>query len=237
MMTSLDPAARKEEPEALALRARPRAVVRLSRRALVLVGGASALVLGAAAIWALGHHHGPPAPTKELYSTDRKPIAEGLAVLPHDYGALPKPAASPSATGPDVPQLGPPLPGDFGRPILHAEQQNGVAPTQASPEPSPEAQARVTERQRVGQERDQALHAQLFVQTSQRQQTPATAASAPEVAAPSIPSNPFAPPAAPNDITHADEALAQNGQDRKAAFHRAAPDPNVVSTHPLQTPT
>ena len=234
-MTSLDPAARKEAPEALALRARPRAVVRLSRRALVLVGGVSALVLGAAAIWALGHHHGPAAPVKELYSTDRKPIAEGLAGLPHDYSALPKPAASQPGTASGVPQLGPPLPGDLGRPILRAEQQNGVGPTQASPKLSPEAQARVAERQRVGQERDQALHAQLFVQTSQRQQPSATG-SAPEAVAAPASQNPFAPPAAPTDTTHADEALTQNGQDRKAAFLGAAAATKVVSTQRLQTP-
>ena len=236
MMTSLDPTARKEAPEALALRARPRAVVRLSRRALVLVGGVSALVLGVAAIWALGHHHGPAAPTKELYSTDRKPIAEGLAGLPRDYGALTKPAASQPETGSGVPQLGPPLPGDLGRPILHAEQQNGVGPTQAGPELSPEAQARVTEWQRVGQERDQALHAQVFVQTSQRQQATAATASAPDVVGAPPSANPFAPPAAPTDNTHADEAQTQNGQDRKAAFLGAAAETKVVSTQRLQTP-
>ncbi len=235
-MTSLDSSARKEAPEALALRARPRAVVRLSRRALVLVGGVSALVLGGAAIWALGHHHGPPAPAKELYSTDRKPIAEGLAGLPHDYGALPKQAPGQPATAQGVPQLGPPLPGDLGRPILRAEQQNGATPTQAGPESSPEAQARVTERQRVGQERDQALHAQLFVQTSQRQQTSAVAATAADGATPAAPANPFAPPASPTDTAHADEALAQNGQDRKAAFLGAAAETKVLSTQRLQTP-
>ena len=235
-MASLDPAVRKEAPEALALRARPRAVVRLSRRALVLVGGVSALVLGGAAIWALGHHHGPPTPTKELYSTDRKPIAEGLAGLPHDYGAMLKQAPGQPATGQGIPQLGPPLPGDLGRPILHAEQQNGAAPIQVDPEPSPEAQARVTERQRVGQERDQALHAQLFVQTSQRQQASGAAATAADAATPAAPANPFAPPASPTDTAHADEALAQNGQDRKAAFLGAAAETKVVSTQRLQIP-
>ncbi len=235
-MTSLDPSARKEAPEALALRARPRAVVRLSRRALVLVGGVSALVLGAAAIWALGHHHGPPGQTKELYSTDRKPIAEGLAGLPHDYGALPKLAPGQPAIAQGVPQLGSPLPGDLGRPILHAEQQNGGAPPQAGPELSPEAQARVTERQRVGQERDQALHAQLFVQTSQRQQTSAAPASALDVVTASTSANPFAPPVGPTDNTHADESLTQNGEDRKAAFLGGAAETKVVSTQRLQTP-
>lgn len=235
-MTSLDSTARKEAPEALALRARPRPVVRLSRRALVLVGGVSALVLGAAAIWALGHHHGPSAPAKELYSTDRKPIAEGLAGLPHDYGALAKSAASQSATGDEVPQLGPPLPGDLGRPILRAEQQISLAPTQAGPALSPEVQARVAERQRAGQERDQALHAQLFVQTSQRQQTSAATASAPDIAGTPTSANPFAPPAASTEAAHADEPPGQNGQDRKAAFLSGATETKVVSTQRVQTP-
>ncbi len=103
------------QPEALALRAKPRPVTRLSRRALILLGSVSAITVGGLAIWALGVQHGGGTPPQELYSTDRKPIAEGLNTLPRDYAALPRPALPAG-----VPPLGPPLPGDLGRPFLRA---------------------------------------------------------------------------------------------------------------------
>ena len=71
----------KVAPETLALRASPRAVTRLSRRALILLGGVSAMTVGGLAIWALGIQHGGGTPPQELYSTDRKPVAEGLSRL------------------------------------------------------------------------------------------------------------------------------------------------------------
>ena len=51
---------------------------------------------------------------QELLSTQNRPSAEGLAGLPKDYTGLPRQA----------PPLGPPLPGDLGKPILNA----GAAP-------------------------------------------------------------------------------------------------------------
>jgi len=50
--------------------------------------------------------HRLPRPAEELFNTANKTTADGLASLPKDY------------TG--IPQLGPPLPGDLGRPILNA---------------------------------------------------------------------------------------------------------------------
>ena len=111
----------KVAPERLELRAQPRPVTRLSRRALIALGSGSSLVIGGLAIWALSvNHNGGKAP-EELYSTDRKPVAEGLNTLPSDYAGVP------AAPPPGVPQLGPPLPGDLGRPILSAGQQ-GTSP-------------------------------------------------------------------------------------------------------------
>ncbi len=116
----------KVAPEALALRAKPRPVTRLSRRALILLGSVSALTVGGLAIWALGVQHGGGATPQELYSTDRKPIAEGLRTLPGDYGSLPKPTLPVGG-----PPLGPPLPGDLGRPFLRAQQEQGAPLTGA----------------------------------------------------------------------------------------------------------
>ena len=82
-------------------------------------------------------------PPPELYNTDAKTTADGLAALPRDYTGLPK----------NVPKLGPPLPGDLGRPILAAQ---GQLP-QSTIDP---------EEQRMGQEREAARTAKLFASTN-----------------------------------------------------------------------
>ena len=83
-------------------------VTRLSRK--VLAGGrALALLLVAAAVlWALQNNRTRMSVPEELYSTDHHNVADGLARLPRDYTGTPR----------DVPRLGPPLPGDLGRPSL-----------------------------------------------------------------------------------------------------------------------
>jgi len=113
--TSLPP---KEAPESLELRAKPRPVTRLNPRMLaVVVGGLSAAVLGAM-LWSLQpQQRRQGAEPNELYNVDRVARSEGLEQLPADYSQLPPPPA------PEIPQLGPPLPGDLGGPILRAEQQ------------------------------------------------------------------------------------------------------------------
>ncbi len=115
----------KAQPEALAIRARPRPVTRLSRKALAGLLGVAALAVLGGTIWALK----PPAKKTspdELYSTDRKATAEGLNTLPKDYAAL-------GAANAGVPKLGPPLPGDLGRPILRAQQDGHMAADGAPP--------------------------------------------------------------------------------------------------------
>ncbi len=84
----------KVAPEALALRAKPRPVTRLSRRALILLGSVSALTIGGLAIWALGVNHGGGTPPQELYSTDRKPSRRRAE---HPAAGLCGDAASPPA--------------------------------------------------------------------------------------------------------------------------------------------
>jgi len=103
--TSLPP---KEAPESLELRAKPRPVTRLNPRMLaVVVGGLSAAVLGAM-LWSLQpQQRRPGAEPNELYNVDRVTRSEGLEQLPADYSQLPPPPA------PEIPQLGPPLPGDL----------------------------------------------------------------------------------------------------------------------------
>lgn len=108
----------KESSEGLSLRAPPRPVTRLSRRALVVVVGVvSAIVLGST-LWSLRGSPGRTEAPAELHNTERIHPAEGLAQLPGDYSKLTRPA---------VPQLGPPLPGDLGEALFHAERSPPMA--------------------------------------------------------------------------------------------------------------
>ena len=104
------------------LRAEPPRVTRLSRKVLGGISLVAALGVGGALIYALQTRsigHG----SEELYSTQNRRTADGLAGLPRDY------------TGP---VLGPPLPGDLGRPILDAQNrgQPVTPPMAAAPKPS-----------------------------------------------------------------------------------------------------
>jgi type IV secretory pathway VirB10-like protein len=85
---------------------------------------------------------------QELLSTQNRPSAEGLAGLPKDYTGLPRQA----------PPLGPPLPGDLGRPILNA----GAAPNTVTPATSPDPEA-----QRRAQEIEAARVSRMFAQAAE----------------------------------------------------------------------
>jgi type IV secretion system protein VirB10 len=74
--------------------------------------------------------------------------------LPRDYAGLPK----------NIPQLGPPLPGDLGRPILNARAANATASTPPDPE-----------KQRIAQEQEAARVSHLFATTNVKQTAPAVA--------------------------------------------------------------
>lgn len=110
----------KESPESMELRAQPRPITRLNPRVLAaIIGGLSATVLGAM-LWSLQpQQQRKNQEQNELYNVDRVARSESLEQLPADYSQLPPTPVTPT----DVPQLGPPLPGDLGAPILKAEQR------------------------------------------------------------------------------------------------------------------
>ncbi|TAJ77794.1 MAG: TrbI/VirB10 family protein [Sphingobium sp.] len=121
-----------EKPAApMRLRADAPRVTRLSRKMLAGVGAVALLGIGGALIYALQTNDTGPG-GGELYSTENRPTADGLAELPRDY------------TGP---VLGPALPGDLGRPILDAQNrgQPVVPPTITTPTVDPEEQRRLAE--------------------------------------------------------------------------------------------
>lgn len=178
---------------------RPR-VTRLSRN--VLMGGtALALILIAGAVlWALQTDRLRAIAPQELYTTDRRSLADGLAALPRDYAGLPH----------DVPRLGPPLPGDLGRPIVSGPVQPG------QPAVDPDQQRRV-------QEAEAARVSRLFASTANPPQ-------------PGVGPQPVSWGQAPGVAPSADEAMAQNGQDRKLAFVSAPIDRRTTSPDRLAPP-
>jgi len=190
-------------PPDLRLRGERPRVTRLSRKVLVALGAASALAIAGALGYALQTHN--KAQTgQELLSTQNRPSAEGLAGLPRDYTGLPRQA----------PPLGPPLPGDLGKPILNA----GTAPNAAVPAGGPDPEV-----QRLAQETEAARVSRLFAQTNQQPQPVGMISTAsPGNATGATPTPPV------------DAGAAQNMQDRKTAFLDAAIDRRTVSDDRLQ---
>lgn len=151
----------------LKLRPNPKPAVRLSRKALVLLGCAGAMTLGSALILALQPAHPKTGKAAQPdYSVQNRPVADRFNGLPKDYTqALPLPRSAP--------QLGAPLPGDLGKPILDAQGKTTdpvAASTPASPAtsasqptayPSTPAAQSPTPREHL---RDAARQSQLFTQ-------------------------------------------------------------------------
>ena len=113
------------------LRAESPRVTRLSRKVLAGAAAVALVGIGGSLIYAL-QTRDPGKNGDELYSTDNRATADGLAGLPRDY------------TGP---VLGPALPGDLGRPIVSAQNQGQpvVPPAMATPQVDPEDQRRLAE--------------------------------------------------------------------------------------------
>ncbi|TPL12869.1 TrbI/VirB10 family protein [Mesorhizobium sp. B2-4-11] len=185
------------------LRADPPRVTRLSRKVLAGIGLCASLGVGGALIYALrtsetGRHG------DELYSTSNRQPAEGLASLPRDY------------TGP---VLGPPLPGDLGRPMLDAQNkgQPVVPPTIATPMVD-EAE------QRRRAEEEAARTSRVFFQTGQSiaalAETPPAGTSPPNLGGPDL----------------AGQIGQSTTQDRQLGFLNAAADRRTVAPDRVTPP-
>ncbi len=196
------------EPVApMRLRPEPPRVTRLSRKVLAGLSLAASVGVGGALVYALQTRHGGDQ-GQELISTDNRTTPDGLAGLPKDYSGVPK--------------LGPPLPGDLGRPILNAQNAGQPVPTPgiATPAgptgPSPEEQRRA-------QEREAARNAKLFASTETRPaNNVATAATTPQTDLASLGLAPQ--PATPS------------AQDRQLAFLNQTPDKRTVSPDRVAAP-
>lgn len=200
--TSRSGSGRPQRPEevdrTLRLRAKQPPVTRLSRK--ILAGGSALalLLVCGAVLWAFQKNRPHDRAPDELYSTDHHNVADGLTGLPRDYGSVPR----------DVPRLGPPLPGDLGRPNIAAE--NPASPLGVD-----------AEQQRVNQETEAARTSKVFASVN----VPAAAAQAAKVEAPATRG------------TSSDESFTQNGQDRKLAFVNASVDRRITAPDRLARPT
>ncbi|MBB4381761.1 TrbI/VirB10 family protein [Bradyrhizobium sp. SBR1B] len=184
-----------EQSGSFRLRAEHPRVTRLSRK--VLAGGTAVtlLFIGGAVLWSLQSNRSRNQVVDELYSTDHHNVADGVTTLPKDYAGIPRQP---------IPQLGPPLPGDLGRPILAAQGRPTIG---GDPE-----------QQRRDQETEAARISHLFASTNGREVRPPSAVA--------VASDRVVPASA---TSTGDDGSAQNGQDRKLAFVNASVDRRTVS--------
>lgn len=200
----------KLDPQSLVMRARPTRPVRFRRGIIIAGAGAAALVLMSITWFALSpaglgdpllvEHEGGPA---------NRPTADTLAGLPSSYG--------------DAPKLGPPLPGDLGKPILDHQRAIGTAPA-----PSDAAERARVERERRAEAQRAARRSPLLVatgtrSTSQTASLPAFAPATEAGAGVALPSEPII-----------DASRDPNGQARKIAFARSGSEGASINPHRVE---
>ncbi|MBB4267863.1 TrbI/VirB10 family protein [Roseospira visakhapatnamensis] len=210
----------KADPETLALRATPRRVVRFRRGLLI---GLTALGAGAVMTVTLLALQGPDlrrgSEGEDLYTPGRAPTPEGLEGLPDDYGDLDPPAPPPI--------LGPPLPGDLGRPILERRRRVGL-------EPDPADRAAEAERQRLAAQALQARESGVLFRIDTRPGGAVAVAQEPDGSdragadAPSL--------APPGDRLALDPERDPNGQQTKLDFLNRRQTGGIYNPHALETP-
>lgn len=150
----------KEDPETLVLRGSPRPVVRFRRGLIIGITGVVAACLVTVTWFALEPPSFRLAAGQEGEGDPlRKAAPDALANAPSSYG--------------EVPRLGPPLPGDLGRPILEhqrrlEEERAAAVPGAAPPQTDPAQAAAEAERQRLLAAREAARNSGVVVQLSGR---------------------------------------------------------------------
>lgn len=197
----------KVDPASLVLRGSPRRVTRFRRGVIIAAAAASAtgvagvtwLALRPAAILSSGAIEGP--------DLSAPPPSDALAKAPKTYG--------------DVPRLGPPLPGDLGKPILDSQQ--AALPTEPAVPPIDRvAEAQEAARQRAAADLQVARQSPVMLGTTAKPVAPAVAASTPDPEKAATPTAPVA-----------DDP---NGQQSKRAFVATRDDEGDLNPHALAGP-
>jgi type IV secretion system protein VirB10 len=150
------PAPAKVDPEILSIRSRAPRAIRFRRGAIIGAAAfGSASLIGIAWLALKPQVFIRQAQERELSQPMAKPAPDALSALPSSYANAPK--------------LGPPLPGDLGRPILRAQERAEVAVT-----PSPANAAEAARQQRLA-DLKAARESGLMAQIATSRSTAATA--------------------------------------------------------------
>ncbi len=194
----VSPSANPSDP--FRLRPDPPRVVRLSRKVLGGLAVITAIGIGGALIFALQDRPVRDRPG-ELFTTENRPTADELRRLPSDYSG--------------IPQLGPALPGDLGRPILRTQDAGQPVPASPMPGPDPAEQRRVAEE-------EAARTSEVFFATQ----------------SPTAPSGFVTPGTAPPSSFTAPQSGggAQTDQDRQLTFLSGPVDRRIVAPDRVTPP-
>ncbi|WP_340268129.1 TraB/TrbI/VirB10 family type IV secretion system protein [Sphingobium mellinum] len=203
---SISPAA-KLDPETLAIRTKPARAIRFRRGVIIAVAALGSVSLVVVAWIALKPRvFSAVADRQELSEPSNRPSTDALNGLPATYG--------------DTPKLGPPLPGDLGRPILESQRRMATE-TGVGNDPSGRSQAQ--ERERQLSELRAARQSGVLVQ--------GRTATSPTVAA-----DASAPPVVPTPETSGpaiDPDRDPNAQGRKAQFVGTLDRSGDINPHTL----
>lgn len=203
------PAPPKLAPEAVALRAQPARAIRFRRGVIIAVAAfGSASVTGVAWLALQPRIARQMTQQTDVSQPAAQTAADALERAPATYG--------------DIPKLGPPLPGDLGRPILRAQERQ-VEP--APPPPPSEADSEAARRQQRLAELKAARESGLMIQLQD-------AARGKTSAAPASP-EPATSRAAPSDQVGQVPPIAPAGRgspnpDQNAHQLTRASSPNMV---------
>lgn len=230
-MDTTDPAAQPEPkvlPEDVALRAAPRPVTRLNRRTLAIAATLLAVTLAGASMWALqSKGRRGSADRTNLVNVDRVAKADDLDQLPANYAKLPpKPAPAPAST---VPQLGPPLPGDWGAASTTVPMPSGAM----NPGPSAET---VDQKHQAEEIARSAVFFHTGNDSGKPDTTSAQANASPAVNTAAGAFNPMGTASLSIAAQSNDPTTMQNRQDQKEAFMAQGGNIATGNTGILQPP-
>jgi type IV secretion system protein VirB10 len=203
----------KVAPDALALRAPPRSVVRLNRRVIAVALGGLAAMIVIALTWGLQRRSAEKTKPPEL-QTQNIPHADRLDALPKDYAGLPPP------------KLGSPL-GELNAPVVKAERNAGldVMPPKADFRSDPTEDAARAARLLREREAESASLAQVFFQLRNRPMETKPVSAEASSKEPAVPTT---------DV--ADNTSSPSAQDRRQAFVNRPTDAHIYNAGSLQTP-
>ena len=222
----------------LKIRANPKPVTRINRKALMVGAGLGVLGLFAAMNIALKPPTAvDPDARRELYNTGHHRKPEGLASLPASYSDI-------APVEDRITRLGPPLSGDLGATMLRAERGLGLEPEYVTRfeedfRPNPAEEAERARRMREAALADEAARAPVFfrLQSETGSQAVADARPAYRDPAPDLGSELLALAALPQGTPSAFTAATDtNLQSRKLAFASEGAGSDIYNPHRLQDP-